>query len=38
MESYYRLSMSDWKIPMDAREVRFLNSQDMEYSVKLQKR
>jgi hypothetical protein len=37
MESYFKLSMSEWKVSTGGREVRLLNSQDMDYSVKLQK-
>jgi hypothetical protein len=37
MGSYFRLSMFKWKVLTDAREVRLLDSQDMDYSVKFQK-
>jgi hypothetical protein len=29
--------MSEWKVSMNVREIRLLDSQDMDYSVKLQK-
>jgi hypothetical protein len=37
MESYFRLSISDWKVSTDVGEVMLLDSQDIDYSVKLQK-
>jgi hypothetical protein len=37
MESYFILSMFEWKVSIDTREVRLLDSQDMDYRVKFQK-
>jgi hypothetical protein len=37
MESYFKLSMSEWEVSTDVREITLLDSQDMDYSVKLQK-
>jgi hypothetical protein len=37
MESYFRLSMSEWKVLTDAIGIALLDSQKMYYSVKLQK-
>jgi hypothetical protein len=37
MESYFRLSISEWKVSMDAIGITLLDSQDIDYNVKLQK-
>jgi hypothetical protein len=37
-ETYFRLSMSEWKVSMDAIGIALLDSQDMYYNVSLQKK
>jgi hypothetical protein len=37
MESYFRLCISEWKVSMDAIGMTLLDSQDIDYNVKLQK-
>jgi hypothetical protein len=37
MESYLRLSMFEWKVLTDAIGIALLDSQNMNYSAKLQK-
>jgi hypothetical protein len=37
MESYFRLSMSGWKVSMGATGIALLDSQDMDDGVKIQK-